>query len=466
MRCLSPSRLAQILSTATILIAMAFSWAACFRDPAVGRMKCTTECPAGFACVNPDPRGPNGRCYPVGDGGTDTPGLVKEDGATPGRIDTVSIDDAQLDVVGPDSPHIEVGLPGSFDTSPIDGSSDQPLDSGTAGNDVREVGGQGGITGSGGGSGTGGVGGATGLGGLTGSRDAASGGTSGSGGNTSTVDASISTGGTPGTGGAATGGTPGTGGRGTGGSGTGGSGTGGSGTGGSGTGGSGTGGSGMGGSGTGGSGTGGSGTGGSGTGGGTGGCQKGQIGAQEVIIMGESFYAISPQYIEKRVEADAQAAGALAAGATYRNVAVSGQALSYIASTEWNSVSGTVKVVIMDGGAVDCMSSPCASCPDTFNTLLTKMASKGVQDVIYTRYPEPGNPPGSNTTLKGNYDILMPQLQTVCAAATGLRCHWVDLRPVWVVGDVLDDGLHPTQSGGNHVGDAIWAEMVKDCIAQ
>ena len=476
MKCLSPSRRVRILWTATVLIGLGFPWAACFRDPNVGKMKCTTECPAGFACVNPDPSGPNGRCHPIGDGGTDSPGLVKEDGAIPGRIDAVPPDGARLDVAGPDSPQIEAGLLDSFgtspdtspDTSPNDGSFDQPIDSGTVGNDAHEVGGQGGIMGSGGGSGTGGVGGATGLGGMTGNRDAASGGGSGTGGNTSTMDASISTGGSPGTGGVATGGAPGTGGSGTGGNGTGGSGTGGAATGGvPGTGGSGTGGSGTGGVVTGGApGTGGSGTGGSGTGGGgAGGCQNGQVGASEVVFMGDSFYAMSPQYNQKRVEANAHATGALAAIDSYRNVAVSGQTLSYIASNEWNSISGAVKVVIMDGGGVEGASSPCSSCPDTFNTLLTKMASNGVQDVIYTRYPEPGNPPGSNTTAKGNYDILMPQLQTVCEGATGLRCHWVDLRSVWVNGDTTD-GFHPTQSGGNHVGDAIWAEMVKDCIAQ
>jgi polyhydroxybutyrate depolymerase len=270
MSCLSPSRRTPILSTATVIVALILPWAACFRDPEVGRMKCTTECPAGFACVNPDPRGPNGRCHPVGDGGTDSPGLAGSDSATPGRNDAVSLEGARLDAFGLDGSTIEVGLRGSFDTSPVDGSIDQPLDSVTAGNDVLEVGGQGGIAGSGGGSGNGGVGGATGLGGLTGNRDAASGGTSGSGGNTSTVDASISSGGTPDSGGATTGGAPGTGGRGTGGSGTGGSGTGGTGTGGSATGGSGTDGNGTGGSGTGGSGTGGNvGSGGSGGSGGT-----------------------------------------------------------------------------------------------------------------------------------------------------------------------------------------------------
>jgi hypothetical protein len=71
----------------------------------------------------------------------------------------------------------------------------------------------------------------------------------------------------------------------------------------------------------------------------------------------------------------------------------------------------------------------------------------------------------SDTTLKNNLDILMPNMQTVCAAATGLRCHWVDLRPVWVDGDTAD-GFHPTQSGGDHCGDAIWQKMVEECIAQ
>jgi hypothetical protein len=141
--------------------------------------------------------------------------------------------------------------------------------------------------------------------------------------------------------------------------------------------------------------------------------------------------------------------------------------MNYVATTEWPAATqgGAVKVVIMDGGGIDAMSSSCSSCPGDFTTLLGKMTTAGVQDVIYTRYPEPGNPPGSNATLKGNLDILMPKMQTVCEGTTAPKCHWVDLRPVWVNGDT-SDGLHPTQSGGNHVGDAIWAEMVKDCIAQ
>jgi len=197
-------------------------------------------------------------------------------------------------------------------------------------------------------------------------------------------------------------------------------------------------------------------------------CQKGQVKAAEVVIMGESFYAIAPQYNEKRIEDDARKAGVLGANETYRNVAVSGQNMNYIATTEWTAATqggASVKFVIMDGGGIDCLNGGCAMCSSTFKTLLDKMGAAGVQDVLYTRYPEPGAPPGSNASLKACLDSTMPGMQTVCEASTSPRCHWVDLRPVFVSGDTTD-GLHPTQSGGDHVGDLIWSSMVKDCLAQ
>jgi hypothetical protein len=203
---------------------------------------------------------------------------------------------------------------------------------------------------------------------------------------------------------------------------------------------------------------------------GGGSCQKGQTKGSDVVIMGESFYAISPQYIQNRIQDNARKAGSLGASETYRNVAVSGQNMNYIATTEWTAATqggATVKWVIMDGGGIDCLSggSTCSSCSSTFKTLLGKMATAGVTDVIYTRYPEPGAPPGSNASLKACLDSTMPGMQTTCEGSAAPRCHWVDLRPVWKDGDTTD-GLHPTQSGGEHVGDLIWSEMVKLCFAQ
>jgi hypothetical protein len=199
----------------------------------------------------------------------------------------------------------------------------------------------------------------------------------------------------------------------------------------------------------------------------TGMCQK--VKAAEVVIMGESFYAIDPKYIQNRIQDDARKAMSLGASDMYRNVAVSGQNMNYIATTEWTAATqggASVKDVIMDGGGIDCLSgSSCPTCASTFKTLLGKMGTAGVQDVIYTRYPEPGNPPGSNTALKACLDMTMPAMQTTCEGSTSPRCHFLDLRPVWKNGDTTD-GLHPTQSGGEHVGDLIWSEMMKDCIAQ
>jgi hypothetical protein len=205
-----------------------------------------------------------------------------------------------------------------------------------------------------------------------------------------------------------------------------------------------------------------------GTGSGT--CQKGQVKPAEVVIMGESFYAIAPQYIQKRIQDDARKAGSLGASDSYRNVAVSGQNMNYIATTEWTAATqggASVKFVIMDGGGIDCLSggSTCSTCAGTFTTLLGKMAAAGVQDVLYTRYPEPGAPPGSNASLKACLDSTMPSMEMACAKSTSPRCHWLDLRPVFVAGDTTD-GLHPTQSGGDHVGDLIWSEMTKLCLAQ
>ena len=206
--------------------------------------------------------------------------------------------------------------------------------------------------------------------------------------------------------------------------------------------------------------------------GGAGACQKGQTKGADVAVLGESFYAISPQYIVNRIQDNARKAGSLGASETYHNVAVSGQNMNYIATTEWTAATANgamPKWIIMDGGGIDCLSSggsTCSTCANTFKTLLGKMGTAGVKEVIYTRYPEPGSPPGSNASLKACLDGTMPMMQTTCEGSTSPKCHWVDLRPVWQTGDVLSDGLHPTQSGGNHVGDLVWSEMMKECIAQ
>jgi hypothetical protein len=201
-----------------------------------------------------------------------------------------------------------------------------------------------------------------------------------------------------------------------------------------------------------------------------GGCQKGGFKGSELVIFGESFYDWNPPHIKNRLEELARKAGSLGASDSYRQVAKAGQPMSYIANEEYKAATsgGKFTKVVMDGGGIDCMTSSCSTCPDTFKGLLDKFVTQGVDQVVYTRYPEPGNPPGSDANLKKNLDALMPRMETVCKGYTGLKCYWVNLVPVWPAekDKYTTDGLHPTKTGGDVVGDAIWAEMVKQCMAQ
>jgi hypothetical protein len=195
-------------------------------------------------------------------------------------------------------------------------------------------------------------------------------------------------------------------------------------------------------------------------------CVKGEVEGSEVLIIGESFYALN-NYPKISLENLAREAGALDQGEQYRQTAVvattlaSGQIPGQFDS---GLRAGPVELVIMDGGGNDCMSSSCPACPGVFEELLMHMADEGVKNVIYTRYPEPGVPGRSVLEpLKSNLDVLMPLMEEVCKASVAVPCHWVDLRPVWEEGDCAD-GLHPTMSGGLHVAEAIWAKMEEQCI--
>jgi hypothetical protein len=350
------------------------------------------------------------------------------------------------------------GGTGGTGSGGVSGTGGTTSSGGTAtGGTTASTGGQSGSTS----SGSGGEAGSSGTGGTTSSGGKATGGSAGAG-------TGGAAGGGAGGGSTAQGGDAGTGGRMGSGGRTGGQGgaAGGTGTGGR------TGGQGgaAGGTGTGGSTAGQGGAAGSTGAGGGGGCVKGGFKGSDLVIFGESFYDWQPPYIKQRMEENARKAGSLGASDSYRQYAVAGQNMSYIANTEYNNAvkAGKFTKVVMDGGGIDCMSSSCPTCPDTFKGMLDKLVTQGVDQLIYTRYPEPGNPPGSNASLKGNLDILMPKMETVCKGYTGLKCYWVDLRPLWPAekDKYTTDGLHPTKTGGDVVGDAIWAEMVKQCMAQ
>ena len=178
--------------------------------------------------------------------------------------------------------------------------------------------------------------------------------------------------------------------------------------------------------------------------------------------------------------------GALKAGETYRNYAVSGTSMGngQIPSqytTTAKTVSKDIKVVIMDGGGNDvlilnpaCLSAkPAASnascvmtvdnALNTGKTLFQQMAADGVTDVVYFFYP-------AVPAVTG--DILeysQPKVLDMCNSLTMPRCHFVSTREAFAGKNaqyIGIDGIHPTAAGAQVIADLIWDTMQKNCIAQ
>lgn len=228
--------------------------------------------------------------------------------------------------------------------------------------------------------------------------------------------------------------------------------------------------------GSGGSSSGGAGLGGGGAAGGAG-CERGSVSANQVVLLGDSFFAATHQ-AAAYLESFARNAGALPPGERYRDnstltsnsLALSGDG---IAEQYARAVTeAPVRVVIMNGGGADVLLGSCnasdASCAvldaaaNALKDLFPRMASDGVQHVVYAFYPDP-----ADATLRARMNTLRPLIQSACASAP-LPCHFIDLRPVFAghAEYVQGDGLNPTDAGSQAMAASIWQTMKDNCIAQ
>jgi lysophospholipase L1-like esterase len=210
-------------------------------------------------------------------------------------------------------------------------------------------------------------------------------------------------------------------------------------------------------------------------------CEKGTTKGKDVLLIGDSFIALSHD-ITKDLIALARDDGALAASDSYRDNSVSGTQLYGGISPQipQQYVNGAkdapAKIVIMDGGGNDmlnntCSDPPTASCQaiqsavGAVQDLFTQMGKDGVETVVYFFYPENQK----NATQRAKIDVLRTQLQQVCYSSVSPKCYGVDLRPVFdghFTEYVLSDGIHPTAAGSQASAEAIWGVMQDDCIAQ
>jgi hypothetical protein len=208
------------------------------------------------------------------------------------------------------------------------------------------------------------------------------------------------------------------------------------------------------------------------------GCTKGEVEANQVLVIGDSVFAISHQ-ITAFLEELARDAGVLEVGERYRDystivdnaLAMGGNGI--LNQYQRGMAEAPVEVVIMDGGGPDVLLSSCtapvAECPALVDAsvaaeaLLAQMATDGVAHVVYMFYPDP-----VDAAMRERMDALRLLIEPICAASA-VPCHWLDLRPVLSdpsAGYLSADGLIPTAAGSEATANAIWATMQRECVAQ
>jgi cysteine-rich repeat protein len=196
-------------------------------------------------------------------------------------------------------------------------------------------------------------------------------------------------------------------------------------------------------------------------------CVVGQTQGSEVAVIGDSFISISA--IPERIEQRAKAAGSLAESDGYLDNAVAGSTLANneIGSQYDQAVtsSGTIKYVLMNGGATDCQTNDGDAALAAAEALFETMAQNNTEKVVYFFYADPIG--SSYATLKTCLDTLRPQMKALCDGLTLPKCYFLDLRGFWDGhSEYTSDGIHPTAAGSDVTGDAIWDVMVENCVAQ
>src|SRR5690606_17958 len=168
-------------------------------------------------------------------------------------------------------------------------------------------------------------------------------------------------------------------------------------------------------------------------------CETGTVNANELVILGDSFFATTHQ-VTAFLEDLARSAGVLSVGDRYQDksrlienaLALDGQGI--LSQYDSAAVEAPVKVVITNGGGADVLLGSCnpvgPDCPllvnaaAAFADLLARLQSDGVSDVVYVFYPDP-----QDVAVLERMNALRPLVQEICVGSE-LPCHFVDLRPV------------------------------------
>jgi hypothetical protein len=197
----------------------------------------------------------------------------------------------------------------------------------------------------------------------------------------------------------------------------------------------------------------------------------------DVVLMGDSWMSntlqiegtgggISPALIQ-------------VSGQPYRNYAVQGvmllqaDAFGPAIPTQYDQaklVNPDIKTVVMTGGGNDIIQNaslqsscqmatdPCkqalAQMSQTLETLWSRMADDGVQDIVYIQYADDVGT--VDPSLRGDKGIKTP---AVCSSGK-VRCYSVDTTNA-VMHQIAADGIHPLQAANARVAQLVFDLMVQ-----
>lgn len=212
----------------------------------------------------------------------------------------------------------------------------------------------------------------------------------------------------------------------------------------------------------------------------------------QVVAIGDSYVSL-PVMLVPRIEALAQAAGALSFGQSYRDYSAPGTTLG---SPSWpGSIppqldaaladDANIAAIIMDGGGNDIIASlesilagcldpgadqnpTCTGIIDGVVDMARQMAnqakSRGVHDVIYFLYPHV--PIGGDSIL--DYSVERGKRMAAEVSTSTFRVHLIDTRAAFEGHpEYFDlDPVHANDAGGDVIASLVWQTMKSQCIAQ
>ncbi len=199
--------------------------------------------------------------------------------------------------------------------------------------------------------------------------------------------------------------------------------------------------------------------------------------ANEVVILGDSFFSTTHE-VTGYLEAMARQDGAMSDGERFRDY--SNLTLSTLAAAgpgiatqyEGAQAESDVKVVIMNAGGADILLGCDAldpQCPvladavQALEVLFSQMNTDGVEQVVFAGYPNP-----VPDDISAKMDRLRPLLEQACSESP-VPCLWIDLRLTFDGHEdefVLPDGINPTSRGAEASATALWSAMQESCIGR